>query len=110
MLSSPCTQSCTLHMWQLQPCFATAAHRAATVLLALCAAWCWIGALHTCTRAEGLHVMCPQPHCGSGPTPLIERSGRQPHTSPFALGSCCAEVGCRLQVLEGLWGPQPSCV
>lgn len=50
------------------------------------AAWCWIGASHTCsTRGESSHVVCPQPCWGSGPPPHTEELEAAAHF-PFCSG------------------------
>lgn len=82
--------------------------------------------MQRCCRPHGLHGVGLVPHipaapgerarmsCAHSPAggldpPLIQRNWRRLHTSPFAQGSCCAEVGCRVRTLGGLWGPHPSC-
>lgn len=58
---------------------------------------------------ERARMSCAHSPAGGLDPPLIQRNWRRLHTSPFAQGSCCAEVGCRVQTLGGLWGPHPSC-
>ena len=69
------------------------------MLLAPWAAWCWIGALHTCsTGAEGLYVMCHSPTGGLDPPSYRGVGGSR--TLPLLLRVFVVQklgAGCRVQ-------------